>query len=186
MTHTRQLLKIVALFAAAQISAIPSSWAQTAPDTRAEAFRAVDWDTSHAGAPLNMDGYQLTFEDHFDTFSVTPDGGKGPWFAPIHSDVSAARFLPPVPGGPFSAADGVLTIRATNMNGKWQTGSMQTVDSKGQGFVQQYGYFEMRAEFPASKGAWPAFWLLSQNGFTEKTKTRTEIDIVEWYGGDGG
>jgi len=199
----RHVLTIVATVAATGLAAMPLTVAQTAPptptasqvqtapqappapeSTREDAFRALDWDRTHAGRPLNLDGYKLTFDDNFDTLSVTREGGKGPWLAPVRSGFGGAKFLPPDPGGPFSIAEGILTIRAEKVDGKWQSGLMQTVDSKGQGFVQQYGYFEMRAQFPASKGAWPAFWLLSQNGHTDTTKTRTEIDIVEWYGGD--
>jgi hypothetical protein len=168
---------------------VPPPAQATAPlspgEQRAADFKATPWDISHAGTPLSMDGYKLTFEDNFDSLQVTPDGGKGAWFAPIHSDFGAAHLLPPGPDGPFSVKDGILTIRAQkNEKGKWTSGLMQTVDSKGQGYVQQYGYFEMRAQMPVGPGSWAAFWLLSQNGFTDYTKTRTEIDIVEWYGSD--
>ena len=67
---------------------------------------------------------------------------------------------------------------------KWTAASMQTVDGKGQGFTQQYGYFEASYEAPAGPGSWLGFWLLSQNSFLDPSKTRTEIDVVEWYGGD--
>src|SRR5882757_2380354 len=42
----------------------------------------------------------------------------------------------------------------------------------------------MTANFPSGPGTWPAFWILSQNGFLDKTATRTEIDAIEWYGDD--
>ena len=152
--------------------------------TTSEAFYGLKWDVAHAGQPLKLDWYRLTFHDDFDRLNVTPDGSKGPWFAPVHGPFGAAKFLPPGRDGPFSIVDNALAIRADKVNGKWRSGLMQTVDSKGRGFAQRYGYFEMRAKFPPGRGTWPAFWLLSQNGCTDNTATRTEIDVVEWYGGD--
>jgi beta-glucanase (GH16 family) len=45
-------------------------------------------------------------------------------------------------------------------------------------FVQQYGYFEMRAKLPKGKGFWPGFWLLPHL-YAEGDK---EIDIIEHLG----
>jgi beta-glucanase (GH16 family) len=45
-------------------------------------------------------------------------------------------------------------------------------------FSQQYGYFEMRADIPAGKGLWPAFWMLKQNPH----EWPPEIDIMEAIG----
>ncbi|MEE9493961.1 MAG: glycoside hydrolase family 16 protein [Gammaproteobacteria bacterium] len=44
-------------------------------------------------------------------------------------------------------------------------------------FAQKYGYFEIRAKFPAGAGFWPAFWLIPTSG-----KWSSEIDIVEFIG----
>jgi hypothetical protein len=164
--------------------AMPENSGAAQANTTAEAFAAMKWDAGHAGEALRLENYKLTFNDDFNELSVTADGGKGPWFAPVHGPFGAGKFLPPGPSGPFSVADGSLAIRAEKADGRWRSGLAQTVDSGGKGFAQQYGYFEMRAQFPPGRGAWPAFWLLSQNGYTDKTATRTEIDVVEWYGGD--
>jgi beta-glucanase (GH16 family) len=131
-----------------------------------------------------MSGMVQTFSDNFQTMDITADGGAGRWYAPIHSNYGAGVFKPPGVDGIYSLTPDGLQIEAKKVNGTWESGTMQTVDSHGSGFVQQYGYFEMTASFPAGAGPWPAFWLLSQNGFTDKTKTRTEIDAVEWYGSD--
>lgn len=153
-------------------------------ETTEEEFKALAWDKSHAGTPLDLGKYKQTFRDEFKTLSVTPDGGAGPWYAPIHSTFGVGTFLPPSQTGPFLTGPEGMTIRALKTNGKWSTGSMQTVDKKGHGFAQQYGYFEASIKFPPGKGGWPAFWLLSQNGFFDRRAVRTEIDVVEWYGGD--
>jgi beta-glucanase (GH16 family) len=62
------------------------------------------------------------------------------------------------------------------------------VNNQGKGFAQQYGYFEMTASFPSpGKGLWAGFWLKSQEDYAAwgKTITRTEIDVVEFYGDNG-
>jgi beta-glucanase (GH16 family) len=160
-----------------------------AAQTTVEQFKALAWDKTHAGTPLDLSKYKQTFVDNFDKMDVTADGGAGPWFAPIHSTFGAGKFIPPGPDGPFKVVDGKMTItsqKSTRADGKekWTSGNMQTVDSKGQGFAQKYGYFECTYQAPAGPGSWLGFWLLSQNGFLDPTQPRCEIDAVEWYGGD--
>lgn len=46
-------------------------------------------------------------------------------------------------------------------------------------YSQKYGYFEIKARFPAGHGLWPAFWLLPVSGQWD-----AEIDAVEWLGRD--
>lgn len=52
--------------------------------------------------------------------------------------------------------------------------------SSRQGFLQQYGYFEIRARLPAGQGTWPAFWLLRPGQWPP------EIDVMEHLGGRPG
>lgn len=141
------------------------------------------WDKSHRGEALDLGGYTISFEDNFDRADITTSGGKGPWFAPIHGSYGVAKFDPPN-GKTYRTQDGHLIIQAVLEPSGWHAGTIQTVDSHGNGFAQQFGYFEARLKVPPIPGAWPAFWLKSQRDYTDKTATRTEIDIVEWYGGD--
>lgn len=83
---------------------------------------------------------------------------------------------------PFSLKDGVLTIEAERtpedmagaVDGYRYTSGVLTTHSS---FAQAYGYFEIRADMPEDKGAWPAFWLLPADG-----SWPPELDVVEMRG----
>jgi len=145
----------------------------------------VAWTEAYAGTPLDMSALAPSFGDEFNSVrTIGVDGGGRPWSAPVHAKVGFAEFLgPDAPKSPFSANDGVLRIRMSTERGAWQTGHMQTSDSRGEGFAQQYGYFEMRARMPppGTYGAWPAFWLYSQALYTDPKATKAEIDVIEYY-----
>ena len=137
-------------------------------------------------ATLNLAGYHLTFDDEFNgPLDVSATGPGTKWIAhtPSFTDFGDAAFANPDPGTtPFSVQDGVLTIEARQKNGKWTSGLLSSVDPKGNGFSQQYGYFEMSAKFPVGAGTWPAFWLLSQPSLVDKKRSGVEVDVVEQYG----
>ena len=151
---------------------------------------ALTW-TKAIGAALNGTGFKQTFETTFSTQDalrkITVAGAGGPWYAPIHATSGAARFASPMdPVSPFAIVDGKLRIRAEQVNGVWQTGHMQTCDFAGSGFAQRRGYFEIRCKMPAkgTMGAWPAFWLYSKAFYTDTTKPKAEIDVIEFYPGE--
>lgn len=152
-----------------------------------------DWSPVPDPHPLNLAGFRLTFQDEFDKPSITLDGGKGPWYSPVHADFGAAKFSPPGPDGPFfykksraktTSERSLLEIHAKLGPDGWTGGLIQTVDGKGRGFAQTYGYFEMRAKLPPGKATWPAFWLLTQNAYLDPYQDRGEIDVLEHYGTD--
>lgn len=144
------------------------------------------WTKEFAGEPLDLAGYNVTFSDDFDVPSVTDERGRGPWFAPVKDPYGAALFDRPGGGNTtYTTSNGVLTIRASRTpDGRWHGGNMQTVNSLGKGFAQQYGYFEARMKFPDKLGAWPAFWLKTAQEQVDMAMIRPEIDVIEWYGGD--
>ena len=142
---------------------------------------------------LDLTGYRVTFNEEFDTLSVSAWGPAGPqgtrWIAhtPWRGDFGDARFTDPGPDFPFTVTDGLLRIEARQENGRWRSGLLSAVDPNGNGFKQQYGYFECRAKFPKGPGTWPAFWLMglkSLKGLPGNTGPRVnpEVDVVEHYG----
>ena len=56
---------------------------------------------------------------------------------------------------------------------KYSSGLITTRDT----FYQKYGYFEIKARWTESKGLWPAFWLMNEDG-----SWPAEIDIMEALG----
>lgn len=149
-------------------------------------------DTDGKAVTLDLTKYVLNWSDEFDgPLDVSPWGPGTRWIAhtPWAGDFGDSKFADPGKNSPFEVKDGHLTITAKkNADGKWQSGLLASVDPKGEGFTQKYGYFEMRAKFPKGPGTWPAFWMVSVHGLqakakgTENPNPDLEIDIVEQYG----
>lgn len=139
--------------------------------------------TTSFGMPdvLDLTPYHVTFADEFDQLDVSPWGPHTRWTAhtPWNGDFGDAAFSNPAPEFPFTIQNGVLRIEARKMpDGKWRSGLLSSTDPKGNGFTQQFGYFEMRAKLPPGPGLWPAFWLIANRD----PDTSAEIDIMEHYG----
>ncbi|AHG46650.1 endo-1,3-1,4-beta-glycanase [Rhizobium leguminosarum bv. trifolii CB782] len=137
---------------------------------------------SVAQEPLNINAYQLTFEESFDSLDVSAWGEKSSrWIAhtPWNGDFGDARFTDPAPGFPFTTDQGILKIEARKeADGTWRSGLLSSVNPRGEGFSQQFGYFEARMKLPPGKGVWPAFWLIG----LDRSKYTAEIDVLEYYG----
>ncbi|MEE4450764.1 family 16 glycosylhydrolase [Novosphingobium resinovorum] len=146
---------------------------------------STQWTEELAGTKLDLSGYKLTFNDEFDTLSITNGKTPGKWYSGVHTDFGLAKFARGTSSlSPFSVADGVLNIRMQQKDGVWQSGLLQSVDADTQGFKQSYGYFEMRAKFPTGAGTWAGFWLISEENRYNPDLPRVEIDTVEAYSGD--
>jgi beta-glucanase (GH16 family) len=144
---------------------------------------ALDGRTIGIGMPdvLDLTPYHLTFADEFDQLDVSAWGPHTRWIAhtPWNGDFGDAAFSNPAPEFPFTIENGVLRIEARKMpNGKWRSGLLSSTDPNGNGFTQQFGYFEMRAKLPSGPGLWPAFWLVANRD----PDTSAEIDVMEHYG----
>lgn len=137
---------------------------------------------------LDLTGYKLTFRDEFEgPLDVSTQGSGTKWIAytPFNMGFGEAAFTAPGKDFPFTVANGLLRIEARKTDGKWRSGLLASVDPKGRGFSQQFGYFEMRAKFPKGPGNWPAFWLCTTKALTDRaTTTNFEVDIIEQYGHD--
>jgi beta-glucanase (GH16 family) len=135
----------------------------------------------HAGEPLDIRNYALTFDEPFDHLDVSAWGPGTRWIAhtPWHGDFGDAQFIDPQPGEPFRIVNGMLQIEMKQQEGQWRSGLLSSGDQQGRGFLQSGGYFEMRAKFPGGPGVWPAFWLGSN---APDGKPNPEIDVVEYYG----
>ncbi|UCI34520.1 family 16 glycosylhydrolase [Mesorhizobium sp. B4-1-4] len=148
--------------------------------------------------PIDKSGMTLSFNDDFNSLSLW-NGHSGTWNSnfwwgqPNGSTLTGnselqwyinTNYAPTSSVHPFSVHDGVLTITAAQApadikplinNYGYTSGLLTTHES----FSQTYGYFEMRAELPHTAGAWPAFWLLPENG-----SWPPELDAVEARGQD--
>jgi beta-glucanase (GH16 family) len=137
----------------------------------------------------------LAFSDEFDTLNLW-NGESGtwesnfPWGGENGSTLGGSElqwyidtdYGPTKTVNPFSVENGVLTITAERApdsikseinNYDYTSGILTTHKS----FAQTYGYFEMRADMPDNDGAWPAFWLLPEDG-----SWPPELDVVEMRG----
>lgn len=134
--------------------------------------------------PLDLTGFRQTFIEEFDRLDVSAWGPNSRWIAhtPWNGDFGDAAFANPGDGFPFTIDKGELRIEMRRgSDGKWRSGLLASVDAAGNGFSQQYGYFEIRTRLPRGKGVWPSFWLIGVNRVRDKQYT-AEIDVFEHQG----
>lgn len=136
------------------------------------------------GQKVDMDKFELTFEDNFD------DG--------IDWDVWSGHYVwgkssQPRKGAYWNNAvpytqDGNLVIpmywSEEGMGGTgagWYSAGIDTDSDSVNGFEQKYGYFEVRCILPDCPTAWAAFWLMNDGVYDvgEDGRDGTEIDIFE-------
>lgn len=161
----------------------------------------VDWQIGLPSAPPQAAGMSVKFADDFDgPLSVSKTGAgttytstKPDW--PNGSQFGEAIFADPTDAvNPFDIlSDDILRIRVTKApdgyvdpmgwNRKYIGGLLSSVRLDGTGISATNGYFEARMQMPAGKGAWPAFWLMSQNSSgADHLPSTAELDTIEGYG----
>lgn len=144
---------------------------------------------------VDLTGFRLTFDDEFNSLSVSATGRGTTWadtrsgslIGPgVDLGFGQSAFVDPTTTGiqPFALVNGALRITAAPATGSaaslvapslWTSGLLQSSGS----FSQTYGYFEMRAQLPAEPGTWPGFWMLASSGVWPP-----ELDVVETFGAD--
>ncbi|GLX70573.1 S-layer homology domain-containing protein [Paenibacillus glycanilyticus] len=163
----------------------------------------VDWNSGIPAAPPQTQGMHVLYEDDFTGPLSISKTGEGTRYAslkpdwPNGSEFGEAIFADPTDAvNPFSIlGDDLLRIRVTKApegyvdpqgwNRKYIGGLLSSVRLDGTGIAATNGYFEARIQMPAGKGAWPAFWLMSQNSSgPDHLPSTAEIDTVEAYGHD--
>lgn len=82
--------------------------------------------------------------------------------------------IQPVLGVPSGAPTRTPSLLATSARIKTDTAAYYNALNG-----TPYGFYEIRAKVPCVAGAWPAIWMMGQNG---DWPARGEIDIMEWFG----
>ncbi|MFM9946220.1 MAG: family 16 glycosylhydrolase, partial [Bacteroidia bacterium] len=127
---------------------------------------------------LNKKGWQLTFEDNFDSLNRLKWRLGQPW-GDFHDGQPYQHYSP----SNIKVQDGFLYLE-----GKYSPRELKFNDSiitipysvglinSDISFMQKYGYFEIRCKNPHGPASWPAFWLTGAHHWPP------EIDILEMYG----
>ncbi len=133
-------------------------------------------------ADIELADFELTFDEDFRRkLDVSAWDCTTRWIAhtPWRGDFGGARFADPEDGFPFLTRHGLLRIEARQEeSGEWASGLLSSYNSCGEGFAQQFGYFEIRAMLPRGRGFWPAFWLVG----VDRGRYTAEIDVFEHHG----
>ncbi|HCF27529.1 MAG TPA: hypothetical protein DEV81_10095 [Cyanobacteria bacterium UBA11049] len=140
-----------------------------------------------AEPPGDSCNWQLTFSDNFDTLDRTKWNTVWPQYynGSLHLDGRVRRQAYYPDSNVQTAYDpnvnsNVLAIRTARedtivdwLNNAVYRYTSGTINSETK-FSQQYGYFEVRAKLPTTKGSAPSFWLMN---FSKNLAD--EIDVVE-------
>jgi len=148
-----------------------------------------DWPTTPDGTDFDMSRFELVWQDEFDQGTLDLDKWGGHYVYGVNDCqprdtawwtldqvsivdsqlVITAEFREDGPRGAKYYSCGIDTAPQHNFNGR------------DKGYEQLYGYFEVRAKFPAGDGFNPAFWLLCEGMFEGNPSGvgGCEIDVFE-------
>jgi beta-glucanase (GH16 family) len=126
----------------------------------------------------------LNFDDEFTSAQIAPSSTSTAsynWYPGIW-------FESPAPStSQFSVSSGVLNLNWTRSS--WSSNGLCDASLEGTSkngtpnHSFRYGYVEVRAKWDTVTGAWPAMWLLPEEGIAGQTPTG-EIDLFEGQGAD--
>lgn len=133
-------------------------------------------------APVPAFGYHLVFDEDFDNFDLSPDGGgahtwyEGVWFNRKHAPLSN-----------ISASSSALTLTWKRSQDAPDTSITTLSKDLRHSQSWRYGYFEARMKWDVVPGAWPAIWLIpvpDERGKAtwKDTGESGELDIFEGQG----
>ena len=136
------------------------------------------------GQKVDMDKFELTFEDNFDD-GIDWDVWSGHYVWGKSSQPRKGAFwnnaVPYTENGNLIIPMKYLTEGMGGTGEGWYSAGIDTDDDARNGFSQKYGYFEVRCILPDCPTAWAAFWLMNDGVYEADGNGRdgTEIDIFE-------
>ncbi|MEE0980045.1 MAG: glycoside hydrolase family 16 protein [Acutalibacteraceae bacterium] len=145
---------------------------------------ALDIPCYPMGEKLDLDKFDLTFEDNFEgeldrsvwsghyQYGNTTVSRKGSYWNQHLAQTKDGNLVIPV------------VYLEEGMGGEgagWYSAGVDTDADAQNGFSQKFGYFECRCILPKGSDIWSAFWLMNSGVFDEDGSGRdgTEIDIFE-------
>lgn len=145
---------------------------------------ALDIPCYPMGEKLDLDKFELTFEDNFEgeldrsvwsghyQYGNTTVSRKGSYWNQYLAQTKDGNLVIPV------------VYLEEGMGGEgagWYSAGVDTDSDAENGFSQKFGYFECRCILPKGSDIWSAFWLMNSGVFDENGDGRdgTEIDIFE-------
>ena len=145
---------------------------------------ALDIPCYPMGEKLDLDKFELTFEDNFEgeldrsvwsghyQYGNTTVSRKGSYWNQYLAETKEGNLVIPV------------VYLEEGMGGEgagWYSAGVDTDADAENGFSQKFGYFECRCILPKGSDIWSAFWLMNSGVFDENGDGRdgTEIDIFE-------
>lgn len=145
---------------------------------------ALDIPCYPMGEKLDLDKFDLTFEDNFEgeldrsvwsghyQYGNTTVSRKGSYWNQYLAQTKDGNLVIPV------------VYLEEGMGGEgagWYSAGVDTDADAENGFSQKFGYFECRCILPKGADIWSAFWLMNDGVYNEDGNGRdgTEIDIFE-------